>query len=334
VRRLDARPFVARCAALLERHRWEPPARYARWTLPGRDGARPGGPNPYGIADAANVLYTLGRLPGAPEERAAWVATLRELQDPTTGWFFEPTHDRLHTTAHCLAALELFDARPLHPIPGLAPLADTVEAFLEGLDWRAHPWTESHRGAGLYAALHLADAEPPGFADRYFAWLAGTCDPGSGLWRKGALPAGPDRARWCFPHLAGTFHYLFNHEHARRPHPHPAPLVDTCLAALAAGAFPLGRSVGFAEIDWVYCLHRAARQSGHRLAEARAALRVFAADYLAWLDALDPATDPGLDDLHGLFGALCAVAELQAALPGEIVTERPLRLVLDRRPFI
>jgi hypothetical protein len=35
-----------------------------------------------------------------------------------------------------------------------------------------------------------------------------------------------------------------------------------------------------------------------------------------------------------LFGAVCALAELQRALPGEIRSERPLRLVLDRRPFI
>ena len=35
-----------------------------------------------------------------------------------------------------------------------------------------------------------------------------------------------------------------------------------------------------------------------------------------------------------LFGYLCAFAELQQALPGSCVTDRPLKLVLDRRPFI
>lgn len=331
---LDARPFAARSRAILARHRLAPPAVHARWTLPAADGARPGGPNPYGVADAANLLYTLGALPDGAAERAAWIEALRALQEPATGWFREATHDPIHTTAHCVAALELFDARPAHPLRALAPLAKRVEDFLEGLDWRGRPWTESHRGAGLYAALHLAGGAPADFEDRYFAWLAAACDPDTGLWRRGALPAGPDAARWCFPHLAGTFHYLFNFEHARQPHPFPAALVDTCLAARDAGAFPLGRSVGFAEVDWVYCLHRAARRSGHRLAEAHAALRAFAADYLAWLDGLDPDTDPGLDDLHGLFGAWCALAELQAALPGALRTERPLRLVLDRRPFI
>ena len=41
-----------------------------------------------------------------------------------------------------------------------------------------------------------------------------------------------------------------------------------------------------------------------------------------------------LIDLHMLFGSVCALAELQSALPGMIITEKPLRLVLDRRPFI
>lgn len=38
--------------------------------------------------------------------------------------------------------------------------------------------------------------------------------------------------------------------------------------------------------------------------------------------------------LHMLFGSVCALAELQTALPGKIITEKPLRLVLDRRPFV
>ena len=39
-------------------------------------------------------------------------------------------------------------------------------------------------------------------------------------------------------------------------------------------------------------------------------------------------------DLHLLFGMVCCLAELQQALPGTFRTQRPLRLVLDRRPFI
>ena len=38
--------------------------------------------------------------------------------------------------------------------------------------------------------------------------------------------------------------------------------------------------------------------------------------------------------MHRLFGSICALAELQAALPGELRSDKPLKLVLDRRPFI
>ena len=55
-------------------------------------------------------------------------------------------------------------------------------------------------------------------------------------------------------------------------------------------------------------------------------LRAFATDTSLFLDALDPDTHPGLDDLHALFGAVSALAELQNALPGEIESEQPLRL--------
>ena len=88
--------------------------------------------------------------------------------------------------------------------------------------------------------------------------------------------------------------------------------------------------LGYAKID----LHRAARQSGHRLDEARDRIRRFADGYFASLRALDKAHDETWNDLHMLFGACCALAEIQLALPGEVRTTVPLRSVLDRRPFI
>ena len=37
-------------------------------------------PNPYGCADAANILYSIGAFPRDPGERAAWVKTLQDMQ--------------------------------------------------------------------------------------------------------------------------------------------------------------------------------------------------------------------------------------------------------------
>ena len=98
--------------------------------------------------------------------------------------------------------------------------------------------------------------------------------------------------------------------------------------------YNVGKNIGFSEIDWVFCLTRAMRQSPHRFEEGKAALRRFAEFFLDYLESLDPMTDDGLNDLHALFGTVCCLAELQSALPGEITSEKPMKLVLDRRPFI
>ena len=74
--------------------------------------------------------------------------------------------------------------------------------------------------------------------------------------------------------------------------------------------------------------------TGHRFEEAKAQLRDFADKYFAVIRSFDFETNERWDDLHLLFGLTCTLAELQLALPGEIVTDYPLRCVLDRRPFI
>ncbi|MFC0406925.1 hypothetical protein [Roseomonas elaeocarpi] len=330
VKMLRIDDIVERAAETVARCNLGSPGSYRRWAEGGEPGV-----NPYGCADAANILYTIGRFPGEPEERAGWVAALRGLQDPTDGLYRESTHHPVHTTAHCVAALELFDARPERPLSGLhrylAP--DALHSYLGKLEWRSNPWRASHQGAGLYAALVVAGEASPDWEEAYFSWFAGQADPATGLWRRGQVaPVPHNGVATLMPHLAGTFHYLFNHEYARRPLPFPASLVDTCLAVRAEGAFPLARRVGFAEVDWVYCLNRALRQSHHRATACRAALEAFTEEYVGFLRT--PEADEGLLDLHQCFGVLCALAELQAALPGMVRTAVPLRLVLDRRPFI
>jgi hypothetical protein len=331
---LDICDLVNQIEATVQRHNLGRTGVYGRWLWQNAAGNRELGPNEYGCSDAANILYTIGRFPRETGERAAWIATLQELQNPLTGLFHEKTHTPFHTTAHCIAALELFDAGPRHPLKEMARIATRaeLEAFLESLDW-TNPWSESHKGAGLYAARVLAGETSVEWTDWYFAWLWENVDAQTGLLRKGYVD-NPDEAG-LFPHLAGTFHYLFNQEYARRPLRYPGPMIDTCLRISREKSYPiLGWEVNFAEVDWVYCLARALRQSGHRFEEATGALRQFGTDYVRYLQGLDHAKDEGWNDLHALFGATCALAELQQSLPGFLTTERPLKLVLDRRPFI
>ena len=88
------------------------------------------------------------------------------------------------------------------------------------------------------------------------------------------------------------------------------------------------------EIDWVFAMNRASRQTPHRFAEVKDLLWDMAQEFLPWLMSLDESSHDMFNDLHMLFGAVCAAAELQLALPGLIRTDVPLKNVLDRRPFI
>ena len=63
-------------------------------------------------------------------------------------------------------------------------------------------------------------------------------------------------------------------------------------------------------------------------------LSLFCEGYLAYLAGVDYERSEGANDMHLLFGTSCCLAELAAALPGEVYAQRPLRLVPDRRPFI
>lgn len=318
---------IRRC---VNTHNLGEPGRYARW-LWGEN--RDHGLNPYGCADAANILYTIGNFPRDPAERAAWVSTLQAMQDPATGMFTEPTHHTIHTTAHCLAALELFDAGPLHPCHALAPYTegDALCDFLaREVNWQ-RPWPESHKGAGIHVCLTLSGMADLRWKNRYFDWLWDHTDPETGFFYCGDEPPGAK----LYEYMAGGFHYMFNHETERRPYRCPERIIDSCLRLMAEPAeAKLLRCCGFIDIDVVFCLTRAMRQTPHRFAEGKAALENFAGRYIAMMEAIDYDKDASFNDLHMLFGSVCCLAELQTALPGKLLTSRPLRLVLDRRPFI
>ena len=96
----------------------------------------------------------------------------------------------------------------------------------------------------------------------------------------------------------------------------------------------LDKMAGFIQVDWVYCLTRSMQQTPHRFPEAMECLEDFAVRYIEWYKSADFENDRSINDLHALFGSVCALAELQRALRGKLYSEIPLKLVLDRRPFI
>ena len=311
------------------------PGSYARFLWNNPEGTRKMGPNEYGCADAANILYTIGYFPQDPEERAAFVKNLQQMQEPDTGLYREHTHHPIHTTAHCTAALELFDAKPLYKARALE-VCTTKEGLYQLLEYDGcwiNAWPGSHIGAGILPALVNTDMVGLEWKNWYFDWMWEHSDPELGF-----ICYGPHRSPRIRDYMCGGFHYLFNHEAERRPLRYPEKILDFCLEMM--GDYKTHELLGvrkacdFINIDIVYSITRAMRQTPHRFYECKKALEAYAEAYLQVLYAIDYAHDESFNDLHMLFGAVCCLAELQTALPGKLLTSRPLKLVLDRRPFI
>lgn len=327
--------LIERILDCVKRHNLGAPGEYARWLF-GEN--RDLGVNEYGCADAANILYTIGHFSKDAEQRKAEVAVLQRMQDPETGMFSEKTHHTFHTTAHCTAAIELYDAEPLYPCRALLEYTEKEALYhlLEtGIRWDTNPWRDSHIGAGILPALVNTNMVGLEWKDWYFDWMWEHTDPETGF-----IFAGKEKQAELYQYMASGFHYMFNHEAEHRPYRYPERIIDSCLTLIeeglsgAEGAKKLADHCDFIDIDVVYTLTRAMRQTPYRFDEGKAALEVFAERYLAMMYAIDPLTDQYFNDLHCLFGAVCCLAELQSALPGKIVTTKPLKLVLDRRPFI
>jgi len=320
--------------ATVKRHELEPGV-YARYLWQNPEGKRKMGANEYGCADAANILYILGEMPRDLQIRKSHVEQLQSFQDPQTGLFWEGSHHILHCTAHCIAALELFDAGPKYSLSGLEKYKadNALEDFLENLDWQNAAWAGAHQGAGVFAAMILTGNASGQWQDRYFDWLDANTDPEYGMSKAGTLQVG-EYAK-C-GHLNGWFHYLFNYNFAHRPFPRVNTLIDTVIDLYKNNELSdaFGKSVGFREIDWVFTLNRATMQSGYRREEAKNLMLDFAEKYIPYLASLDYEADDRWNDLHMLFGAVCALAELQIALPGMLNSLYPLKQILDRRPFI
>ena len=301
----------------------------------------------YGTTDALNILYTINEFPTDPVERAEWIKVLQAMQDEKTGLFADiiPAYtfaddpnprELMHCTAFAIATLELFDAKPLYRLSAYDKFRskEGLYKFLDELDWGNRVWQASHKGAGLFSAMSISGEATSEWNDWFFDWLWNETDEKNGFWRK-------DRAEeFLYRNMGSGFHYLFCLEHKQKPLRYPDKVIDTCLKLYNEEMMNptpnniFGKKISFVEIDWVYYISRAARQTSHREDEVKLAISEFAESYIDYLLSLDLETHVGADDIHDLFGALCCVADLQMLLPDEIISDKPLRLVLERRPFI
>lgn len=316
----------------VEKHNLGKFGQYSRWLW----GERDLGINEYGCADALNILYSINRFPQTEEEREGFANALMDMQDAETGLFNEATHHTIHTTAHCTAALELLDKKPKYKCTALEKYTtkEGLYYLLENeVDWQ-NPWPQSHKGAGILPALTNTDMVGLEWKDWYFDWMWEHSDKEYGFFFHGDVKKAP-----LYMYMAGGFHYMFNHEAERRPLRYPEKIIDSCIFLMENGIKnqehgSLITRCTFIDIDVVYCLTRAMCQTPYRFYEGKKALEEYAEKYIDFMNSIDYEKDEGFNDLHMLFGSVCCLCELQSALPGKIITSKPLRLVLDRRPFI
>lgn len=294
----------------------------------------------YGTADAANLLYTVNGMPELEADKAAWVKELQSFQEQGSGMFRRLYHNELHSAAFAISALELFDGKPLYPLQQFAAYRskEGLYELLEQLDWVQQPWGESQKGSGVFASLVLAQEVDSAWETWYFDWLKEQADPATGLWRKGCIVDGAGELRGAplFHHLAGSFHYLFNMAYRNQPIPYVEALVDTCIALFRSKQWEQPKEqLSFFEIDWIYVLGCCLKQADYRRDEVLAVFRESAAPFLAYIEKLgEQSPAEPFEDLHSLCGAVSGLAVIQQLTPELVLTDRPLQLVLDRRPFI
>lgn len=328
----DLRDFIKEVKKIVDRHYLGETGKYARWIAQDGKNSRNMGAVPYGCANAANILYTINEFPSLADERAAFIKVLQGFQNKENGLFEDPDNFATHSTAFVSGALALFDAKPLYKATGFSEYTtrEGLFNFLDNIDWAKQPWLGAHLGSGIYASMILSDTVSDEWEDYYFEWMDCNADPETGLWKKDALE-GAD----AFAYLAGTFHYIFNYEYAKRALPFPKELLETCIKAYHDGICPdFNTTVGWSDIDYTYMLATTQKRAGIKYDETQQILKEIADGFIPQLLAMNPENSESLNDLHNLFAIVCALAVLQDALPGYIRTSKPLQLVLNKRPFL
>lgn len=299
----------------------------------------------YGAGDVACILYTLDRLDDSATKASAWLDVLSQFQDTRSGFFVDPDGmlSTAHNTAFAVAAMKLFEpdlhdgVMPRAPILFGQLISDpaSAERYAAALDWRNNCYEAGENLIGHASTFfNVADVVPPTWFDWLVAYVEDTkLDPANGM-------VGIDKpASGDTDQIGGTLHFDFFWAALERGLPFArARAAALCGLQLESGLWD-PNNPWWLTFDAVYMLARAlpeltdeqAAEVRHAIARAVAALAARATDadqragdfVQPWIGA------------HMLTGALSLFACAQQALGFErVITTRPLRLVLDRRPYI
>ena len=287
----------------------------------------------YGTDDMACILYSIGRLRPSEKERAEWAEAFQSFQNADTGFLLEkePTHPPLHNTAFTLAAMQLLNLTPKYPVKMAGEFSDP-RAYLSRLDWKKSVYPDSLKGAGMGSIFALSpDLGTPRWFAEYFAACDSLLDPKNGLMGQDK-PASGD-----FDGVGGTFHYCFLYNYFNRRMPYPERRIDSILGLQQTDGYLHPTNRLWLTLDAMYLLTRTVRFCPYRTEDARKAVRRIMDSVM--VEVFSPEgrkkTFTGQLPVHTLTCAISIAAEVQQFLGADqVITEWPLRLVLDRRPFI
>jgi hypothetical protein len=302
----------------------------------GRYPRQPGQTSPalYGVADMACTLYTVGALHPSVKEREEWAAAFELFQNPSTGWFIEKdprTLSQQHNTAFALGAMQLFDLSPRYPLNMGSEYSD-ISAYLNSLNWKTGVYTDSHKGAGIGSIYTLVPTlHSTAWFSKYFETCDELFDPNNGMMGRDKSAGGD------MDQIGGTFHYSFLYQFFNRQMLYPEKRIDAVLRLQQPNGYWSTSNHLWLTLDAIYLMTRTLRYCPHRYEDVRACvqrtLRALQQD--VYSPEGRKTVFSKMDGVHSLTAAISIAAEAQNFLGiKEVITDWPLKLVLDRRPFI
>ncbi len=292
-------------------------------------------PDLYGSSDILMTLYIIGDLHLDEDEKLSWIETLQSFQDPKTGWFKEKEtwHFKEHSTAYCIAAMDLLGGKPKYPLKFIEKMntKEKINKWLKRMFWSL-VWPTSHRGSGVAAALAMTDEAPEGWFDWFFEWLEKKVNPKTGYWQLGWIHK---LFKITSKHeMGGAFHFYYIYEHLNRPIPHPKSIVDTTLKLQHKNGLWDKKVPYCIDLDGVYSLTRASRLANdYRKNDIIEALEKTLHTIVSRLNDKE-FVFKNYRNSHRLVGALAALAEIQNYMPNYLQWPKKWKLVLDHSPYI
>jgi hypothetical protein len=299
----------------------------------------------YGTADVACILYSLGRLDPSPQDAAAWLDVLAGFQDAESGFFVDRSCmlSTAHNTGFAVGAMNLLHRElrngelPRSPLRFAQLVREPADAerFAASLNWATDCYEAGENLIGHASSFFNVSGSMPA---PWFEWLVDyvertKMDQANGMVGVDKPPGGDT------DQIGGTLHFDFFWAALGRQLPFAPARTEALLGLQLPSGLWDPTNPWWLTFDAVYMLRRtrpdlpADQAERVRAAVARAASALSARSSDPDLRKSD-FVDPWIG-AHMLTGAVSFFAYAQQVLgESRVISERPLRSVLDRRPYI